>query len=99
MSNQAVWMRALLSLGVGACLLLPCSPTRGQDRKALGKRIEALRVRMDEARYAADRADARRMDSLRAANQVELDTTMVGPLAVAHLRAQRGLAQGQRPAL
>jgi hypothetical protein len=59
----------------------------------MGKRIGDLRFRLDVAREVADRADSLHRDSLIAANQVELDTTQVGPLRIAHLPGQRELAE------
>lgn len=92
MSRRSRWVRRVLLAGAVASLLSHASPALGQDRELLGTRIEALRVRLEKARVAADRADARRADSLESANQVRLDTLMVGPLRVAHLPSQRKLA-------
>jgi hypothetical protein len=59
----------------------------------MGERIEDVRTRLDEAEEIAKRADSIRVDSLRSANQVELDTAWVGPLRVAHLPTQKALAE------
>lgn len=93
MSKNTGWVPRMICTGMAAGLLAIGSPATGQDRDALGRRIETLRTRLDEAREVADRAEARRADSLEAANQIRVDTTMIGPLRVVHLPGQRRLAE------
>jgi hypothetical protein len=94
-----MWARyvALGLLGcLGASLAFEQGAAQSTDKAELteiGGRIEALRTHLERARLVADRADSIRKDSLRAANQIELDTLWVGPLRIAHRREQERLAR------
>jgi hypothetical protein len=85
---------------VGAViLLLGCTGSLlGQEMvppplEAIGQRIEALRTEMDAAQRAAIIADSLYADSMREANQIPLDTILVGPLRIATVPAQKELAR------
>jgi hypothetical protein len=81
---------------LGACLYVEEGTAQGAAETELaeiGTRIEALGAHLQRARLAAERADSLRKDSLKAANQIRLDTLWVGPLRIAHRSEQKRLAR------
>ena len=97
-SRDGFAQKTLLALaGAFAVLLGSVGSLLGQEvvpppLEAIGHRIEVLRSEMDEAQRAAILADALYADSLREANQIPLDTIMVGPLRIATVPSQQELA-------
>ena len=81
----------LLGLLAAVSPLAPQSP--GASREEVGRRIEEIRPRLDEANRAAQRAEAILNDSVRAANQRAQDTVQVGPFRIVTLEGQGELAR------
>ena len=74
------------------------SPLGGQvadpsTLEELGRRIEELRPRVDEALRRANHVDSVRNDSIREASRIPLDTLFVGPLRIVTHPGQVALAR------
>jgi hypothetical protein len=87
---RGAYLTGILLLGTVGSLM-------GQQRvppplDSIGHRIETLRSEMDAAQALAIIADSLYSDSMREANQIPLDTILVGPLRIATVPNQREIA-------
>jgi hypothetical protein len=93
MSRRWVVAIAVVLFGIlaAASPVLPQTPPT--SRAELGRKIEDIRPRLDEANRAAQRAEAILQDSVRAANQRAQDTVRLGPFRIVTVEGQGELAR------
>ncbi|MFC1791618.1 hypothetical protein ACFL0I_04035 [Gemmatimonadota bacterium] len=83
-----IWSSLLAGAGEAAA-----QATSVPTLEEVGARIQELRPQVDEAKVRYQLADSAQRDSLRAANQIPLDTLFVGPLRIITIPGQEELAR------